>query len=76
MILVDFMMKKKMAVNSPEAQAFVYYQHVTVNGDFPRSPFSTMNEGDVVTLIQYNTETRQRGDVQVETYKGESDGQN
>ena len=50
MTLEQFMINEKMTVNGPEAQAYVYYDRVSVNGVPMTSPWFKLKPGDIVVL--------------------------
>ena len=69
MTLEDFMISRKMTVNGPQTQAYIYYSRVTVNGDLAKSPWMTLNINDVVTLRPYDTEKMKDGEPRVCSYE-------
>lgn len=50
MTLEQFMIQEKMTVNGPEAQAYVRYERVSINGVLATSPWIKLQKGDIVVL--------------------------
>ena len=58
MTLEDFMINRKMTVNGPQAQAYVWYGRVMINDNLAPSPWVKLRVNDIVTLRPFDTEKR------------------
>lgn len=72
MTLSEFLTKEKITRSDAEAQAYVYYNRVSVNGEDPRSPFIRMKEGNIVILLEYDTNTMKNARILQKIYREES----